>query len=275
MRHESLPRSQPGSVFRRYLITALGAVLLIIFTTLLAMIGSLMAMLGLSLWALPIVMGIMGFLVICYNHIGLLGNRALERRLRQRLGGERHEEFVGLGQSDNNTFRAKYLAVRVETDDNIGLFELRADRLVIRPEEGRLPIALDAVKGITTEPMIDLPYLSWIRVTYTRSDGVEDSVLMSSRQVSSLRQARRATHALYQRLVSWLSEANAGALDDEFAALEAEYGDLIDAAALQRGELPDRLEEEFAALEAQFADGELEFDEEELAKVEARLTRGS
>ncbi|MEO1270463.1 MAG: hypothetical protein AAFX99_20440, partial [Myxococcota bacterium] len=253
--------------------------------TFLALIGSLMAMLGLSLWALPIVMGLMAILMISYNRLALLGNRTLERRLRQRLNNT-DGVFVGLCKVENN----RILALRVETDDNIGFLELHPDNLLIRTEEGVLSIAPANLQRITTELMRDLPYLSWIRLDYTRSDnGEEDSILLYSRQVVSLRQARRAAQPLHDRLVQWMVEGQqlttSSPLDDEFAALEATYGDRLEAEALSilgsnKEDVPlaDRLEEEFAALEAQLAhepDALEPDEEEELARLQALVSQRS
>jgi hypothetical protein len=161
------------------------------------------------------------------NHTPMFGNRALERELRDRLNG--HDpalEFVGLGQPGSNTLRIKLSSVRMETDDNVGLLELSETALSIRTDSATLLVEPGAIQRIELERMVELPLLSWIRIELEHAEG-DTSILVTSRQASSLRFARAATRKLYERLIHWHADRQLAWLDEaRFArALAAGEGD--------------------------------------------------
>jgi hypothetical protein len=81
-------------------------------------------------------------------------------------------------------------------------------------EEGLLQVPRHAIREVTTERFVELPYLRWIVVHYYE-EGRLRMLLLCSRQCRSLREARAATEALCSRIVDWYTEPVIRQLEQE------------------------------------------------------------
>ena len=133
------------------------------------------------------------------NWIPLIGNQTLRGNLVRRLGTKAGWTFVGLRATQGSMMQE---ARRVETDDNVGFLRVTDDALEIATEGGELRIRRDTIRGFTTERMIGLPYLHYIRVEFEEDDGLM-AFLFVSREGRSVARHRKNTEALRQRLVDW------------------------------------------------------------------------
>ena len=155
--------------------------------------------------ALSALFGVVGWAWLM-DHTGLLGNVRLRAELASRLGvAPGTADFVGIGLPENNTFVAKYLHPRLDSDDNVGFLSIRDDQLLLMTEEGQVQIAREDVRRISTERLVELPYLRWIKLEYYKGDKLT-AVLVSSRESSTLTETRAATGALCSRLTAWWTE---------------------------------------------------------------------
>jgi hypothetical protein len=102
----------------------------------------------------------------------------------------------------------------VETDDNVGLLALTDTDLVVLTEQMPIIVPRSDIIDVQLERMIELPYLQWIRVKLL-VDGVEESILLSSRQAGTLRQGKRATRRLAKRLTDWWADEQLRWLEEE------------------------------------------------------------
>ncbi len=82
---------------------------------------------------------------------------------------------------------------------------LEGDELLILTDGGKIAIALNEITDVSLERLVELPVLSWIRIAFERDQGAS-SVLVVSRQATSLRRARCATRRLYERIVDWYAD---------------------------------------------------------------------
>jgi len=140
------------------------------------------------------------------DQTGLLGNLDLREELAHKLALDPLQlDFVGVGFPENNRFVAKYLQPRLDSDDNVGFLGLRQGGLTLFTQEGTLLIHREEVRRVSTERLVELPYLFWIRIEYYKSD-VLMAVLVSSREAETLWAVRAATEDLHQRLVRWWTE---------------------------------------------------------------------
>lgn len=149
------------------------------------------------------------------SRIVLFGNGRLRQRLARRLGAIANDaHFVGICETKNN----RAMAMRLETDDNVGFLRRTPTHLTVLTEGNVLVLAQDDIYGFDLVAVAALPYLSWIRVAYDAPSGRE-SFLMMSREASSIREQKHATKALYEDLVDWHTER-------QLAWLEARTADL-------------------------------------------------
>lgn len=202
------PLSASGSVFRRfcYRYGVLGNLCLgmgFLVPPLAVALGSAAA--GLVGGAAGALLGIGAFWGLM-NRVTVYGNSRLCTELGQQVGAEGLDtEFVGLCLPENNTIQGKLLTMRLETDDNVGFLHLGEDCLSILLQEGRLGIARDQIREVTTERFVELPYLRWIVVEYY-DGGALRTLLLCSRRCRTLREARRSTEQLKTRIVDWYTE---------------------------------------------------------------------
>lgn len=133
------------------------------------------------------------------NWIPLIGNRTLRNNLEQSLGPKQGWVFVGLRASQGSLVQE---ARRVETDDNVGFLRTTDEALEVTTEGGALSVGRDMIRGFSTERMLGLPYLQYIRVEF-EEDGALRSFLFVSREGGSVEQHRKNTVALHDRLVEW------------------------------------------------------------------------
>ena len=133
------------------------------------------------------------------NWTSLLGNPRLEGSLRSRLGARATADFVGIRDESKSAPRD---LTRMETDDNVGFLNLTETALIIVTEEDTLSIPREELRGFSLEPVVELPYVKWIRVEFEQGAG-SSSLLLMSRRARTLREVRRQTQSLYERLVNW------------------------------------------------------------------------
>ena len=148
--------------------------------------------------------GALGFLAALsfLNWIPLIGNRALRKNLAKTLGAKLGWTFVGLRAAQSTLMQE---ARRVETDDNVGFLRVTDGALEVATEAGELRIPRDQIRGFSTERMIGLPYLHYIRVEFQEEDGLK-AFLVVSREGTSVQQHRKSTDALRDKLVEWHAE---------------------------------------------------------------------
>jgi hypothetical protein len=137
-----------------------------------------------------------------------LGNERLRDALAEKLRPADGAEFVGVAETRNNR-----LAPAVETDDDVGFFELTDSELRLRTESNEIVIRQRDLHGIHFEIMWMHPFLQWLRVEYDDESSQRRSFLMSSRDAKTLADARRNTRKLYRRIVEWHSERQLKWLD--------------------------------------------------------------
>ncbi len=136
------------------------------------------------------------------SRVVLFGNQRLRRQLEERLGAiAQGGHFVGICETKNN----RAMALRLETDDNVGFLRWTPTHLTVLTEGNVLVLAQDDIYGFDLVPVAALPYLPWIRVTYDGPNG-RDTFLLMSREASSVAAQKRATKDLYAQLVDWHTE---------------------------------------------------------------------
>ena len=145
--------------------------------------------------------GVVGFVAALafLNWIPLMGNRALRTKLIKSLGAKPGWTFIGLRAAQGTMLQE---ARRVETDDNVGFMRVTPSALEVVTESGELSVSRDHIRGFSTERMLGLPYLHYIRVEFEENDGVK-AFLFVSREGSSVQQHRRSTEQLRDKLVEW------------------------------------------------------------------------
>ena len=145
--------------------------------------------------------GAIGFLgaLSFLNWIPLIGNQALRTNLSKNLGAKPGWTFVGLRAAQGTMLQE---ARRVETDDNVGFMRVTDEALEVVTEGGELAIPCDRIRGFSTERMLGLPYLHYIRIEFDEDDGLK-AFLLVSREGTSVQQHRKNTEILRKRLVEW------------------------------------------------------------------------
>lgn len=202
---ERLPVASDRSVFARYqrreglaVGVGVGVSLGCIFG-----IAAGLAVLGGPLWGLlgaAVSLAGAGWMA---NAGALFGNEVLEARLRESLTlPEGALEFVGICRGDQNSLGAKLFPPRIETDENVGFLRLTADRLELFLEGQTLVIPRTDLRDVRTEPVVEAPFLSWIRLELYEGDRL-CSFLLMSRQAQRLRDLGQVNRRLYDRLRDW------------------------------------------------------------------------
>jgi hypothetical protein len=214
---DMVPFAKGGTLFAQYRVRAGIAANVIVGLSGLAA-GCLMALglgaLGVTGGIAALAFGLAGVTVTA-NLVGCIGNRALAERLRERLGIDTGElEFVGLCRGDNNA-RKKILTPHLETDDNVGFLGFDDERLRVHLEAATLVIPREEIRRISLERVVELPYLRWVRIEFFREDQATASFLLMSREGTTLRDLRRATRSLHDRLVEWHVSAQLRWLEEE------------------------------------------------------------
>jgi len=199
-----VPRPAPGSAFHRHARTR--GVPIALFNGL--VIGSpITAGFCVGLFSQDLLLGLAASCCALattplVNWTGMWGNRRLELTLRERTGST--GEFIGVGCANSNDLATAFDASRMDTDDNVGFISFVEHALVIETEEREIMADSDDIVDITVERMKSMPLMSWIRVTIHDPDsGARAALLVNSRRGHTMRQAKRATLALYQRMVEW------------------------------------------------------------------------
>lgn len=214
---DMVPFAKGGTLFAQYRVRAGIAANVIVGLSGLGA-GFLMAIglgaLGVTGGIAALALGLAGVAVTA-NQVGCIGNRALADRLRERLGIDTGElEFVGLCRGDNNA-RSKLLKPHLETDDNVGFLGFDDECLRVHLEAATLAIPREEIRRISLERVVELPYLRWVRIEFFRDDQATASFLLMSREGTTLRDLRRGTRALHDRLVEWHVSAQLRWLDEE------------------------------------------------------------
>lgn len=197
-----VPAAQESSAFAQHrqsvapLATLLGSFGSLVTTISLSALGA--AVLGVPGLFIGATLGASSGMMLL-NWTSLLGNPRLEESLRARLGARASSNFVGIREAVSPGTRD---FVRMETDDNVGFLELTESALNVVTEEGPLTLPRDEIRGFSMEPVIELPYVKWIRVEFEQGGGVSCLLLMS-RRARTLREVRKQTQQLYERLVNW------------------------------------------------------------------------
>ncbi len=141
--------------------------------------------------------------MLTVGRTSLLGNLRLRDALAARLGVRpKGMEFVGIAKPESND----PLAMRLETDDNVGFLFLGREELRIFTEDSTIVLSQDELRGFSTERVAALPYLIWIRVEFFQGSE-PGAFLMMSREASNISEQRRKTIALRAKLVEWHSAA--------------------------------------------------------------------
>ena len=145
--------------------------------------------------------GALGFLgaLSFLNWIPLIGNSTLRANLVRNLGAKPGWTFVGLRAAQGTLLQE---ARRVETDDNVGFMQMTEKTLVVATEAGTVSIPREDIRGFSTERMLGLPYLHYIRVEFQEPDGLK-TFLFVSREGDSVQQHRKSTDKLRARLIEW------------------------------------------------------------------------
>ncbi len=134
------------------------------------------------------------------GQMAFIGNGRLKRRLAERIGVSLPtSHFVGICDPRNNTV----LSTRLDTDDNVGFLRTSDTHLYVSTEGSVLVIAQDDIYGFEIVPLAAFPMIHWIEVTYDDADSFRSSVLLMSREASSLHGQRKSTERLFERLVHW------------------------------------------------------------------------
>ncbi|MGF1510347.1 MAG: hypothetical protein ACFB9M_12680 [Myxococcota bacterium] len=136
-----------------------------------------------------------------FDRIGLVGNRRLQRDLRDRLRVPSGSVMVGICRPGRTGLRD--ISNRGgETDEQVGFLEFRRDRLLVHTELGTVTICANDLSNMKLMPFDLLTWIRWLELEWVEGHGHE-RILVASRVHPSIRRNIKETRRIMDRIRRW------------------------------------------------------------------------